>query len=198
MKEKVVVRLVQLPQIGFIRDKSRTFRIVIASLKPFQQNISWRLEIDDKIRRRNILDEEIEQSLIDEELVIVEVEIRVDTIFLENVVADRDLRKQVCLASINELPVSVQEIEKLSLKSGAGTIGVEISQEWILMVFAYERCIHASRQALGKRGLSCTNGPIDRYVSKVQVVSQYNAHPTRSPLHRLPPHAPLVASVPVV
>ena len=119
-------------------------------------------------------DEEIEQPLINEQLVVVEVQIRIDAILFENVVADRDLRKQIRLAPIDQLAVSVQQIEQLRLKSGSRTIRVEIGQEGILLIIAHERRVHASREPFGERRLSRTNGSIDRDVTKVQGPSQYN------------------------
>jgi len=107
--------------------------------------------------------------LVDEELVVVQVQIRENPVLVEQVVADRRLAEEVRLAQRHLLPVPVEQIEELGLKRSAGTIGVEISQERILGIFEDHRRIEARRKPFSQCGLADTDRPFDRDVPEVQV-----------------------------
>ena len=98
MKEEVLIGLVQLAQvvgIGVERlarpDPSR------AIAQPAHEDVGRRLQIDHQIGRRDVLREQIVETLIDEQLVVVEIQIREDLVLVEQVVADRRLREEIAL-----------------------------------------------------------------------------------------------------
>ena len=55
------------------------------------QNLGRRLQVDDEIGLAHVAREQLVEPLVDEELVVVEVQVRVDAVLFENVVADGDL-----------------------------------------------------------------------------------------------------------
>ena len=122
--------------------------------------------------RRHVLREQIEQPLVDEQLVVVEVQIRVDAILFEDVIADGDLCEEIGLASIDELTVAVEQIEQLRLKRGAWPVGVEIGEERVLLILANQRRIESRREPFGQGGFAGADRAVDRDVSKVQPVAQ--------------------------
>ena len=58
--------------------------------------------------------------------------------------------------------MTVQQIEELCLKRGAGASSVEIGQEWILGLFEHSRCIQTSGEAHRQRSLADTDRSFDR------------------------------------
>ena len=54
-----------------------------------QQHVGRRLQVDDEIGRRHVAREQVEEPLVDEQLVVVEVQVREDLVLVEQVVADR-------------------------------------------------------------------------------------------------------------
>ena len=57
------------------------------------------LQVDHEIGRRDVRREQIVEPLIDEQLVVVEIQIREDLVLVEQVVADRRLREQIACRS---------------------------------------------------------------------------------------------------
>src|SRR5262249_27367734 len=98
VKKEVVVRLVQLSQVLVVGLQGDGFGIAAAAVYAPQQDIGRRLQVDDEVRRGDITCEEIVQTLVDEQLVIVEVQVREDLVLVEDVIADRRLRKEIGLA----------------------------------------------------------------------------------------------------
>ena len=97
----------------------------------------------------------------------------IDAVLLEDVVADRDLREQVGLPPVHELPMAIEQIEELRLKRGAGAVGVEIGEKRVLGVFADEGGVQARGQPFGECGLASANRPVDRDVVEVQAAEKY-------------------------
>ena len=106
--------------------------------------------------------EEIVQALVDEELVVVEVEIGVDAIFFEDIVADGDLREEVRLAPFDQLAVSVEQVEQLRLERRARTVGVEIGEKRIVGFLKHDRSVEPRAEPLRQRGFSRADRALDR------------------------------------
>ncbi len=111
--------------------------------------------------------EQIVQTLIDEQLVVVEVQIREDLVLVEQVVADRDLAEQIRLAERGLLTMSIQQIEELGLKRRARTIGVEVGEERIVVFLEHERRVEPRAEPLGQRRLAGADRTFDRDVAEV-------------------------------
>jgi hypothetical protein len=122
------------------------------------------LQVDDEIGRRRVAREQIVQTLIDEELVVVEIQIREDLVLVEELVADRHLREEIRLAERRLLTMAAQEIEELGLQGGARPIGVEVLEERVFGVLEHDRGIEARAEALRERGFAGANRTLDRDV----------------------------------
>jgi len=76
---------------------ARFERLAIGSRRtiaqPPSEDVGRSLKVNDQIRCRHVLHQEVVQPLVDEELVVVEVQIREDLVLVEQVVADRRLRE---------------------------------------------------------------------------------------------------------
>src|SRR5688500_5737700 len=136
MEEEMMVRLVELAKVRFVWQQGRTFEIALARLQPFEEHLARRLEVDHEIGSRHALRKQVEQSLIDEQLVVVEIQIGINAVFREDVIADRDLREQICLPAIDQLPMPVQKKEELRLKRRTWPIGIEIDKERVFLILA--------------------------------------------------------------
>src|SRR5262245_10838436 len=132
MKEEVMIRLVQLAQVIGVGLERDGVRIEAPRTEPSQQHFSRRLQIDYEIGRRDIPRKQIVQTLIDEQLVVVEIDVRKDLVAIEEIVRDCQLAKQIGLSQRHLLTVTVQQKEQLRLQSGPRPIGVEISQKGIV------------------------------------------------------------------
>ena len=116
-----MVGLVQLAEVLGIGLEARS-RLGVARprAQPAQQHVGGRLEIDDEIGRRHVARQQIVEPLVDEQLVVVEIEVREDLVLVEQVVADRDLAEQIRLAERGLLAMAIEQIEQLGLQRGAG------------------------------------------------------------------------------
>src|SRR5439155_21219986 len=119
VKEEVMVRLVQLPQVPIVRLQGDGLGVGAPAVHASEQHVGRRLQIDDEIGRGDVVREQLVQPLIDEQLVVVEIEIREDLVFVEEVIADRDLAEEVCLTKCNLLTMTIQQIEQLRLQRSA-------------------------------------------------------------------------------
>src|SRR6185436_14408540 len=97
-----------------------------------------RLQIDDEIGRRGVAGEQIVETLVNEQLVIVEVQVREDLVLVEQIVGDRELAEQVRLAERGLLTMPIQQVEKLGLKRRARTIRVEVGEKRIFVFLEHE------------------------------------------------------------
>ena len=73
---------------GRARSATR-FGIGAAAAQPAEQDVGRRLQVDDEVGRRHVARQQIVEPLIDEQLVVVEIEIREDLVLVEQVVGDR-------------------------------------------------------------------------------------------------------------
>ena len=133
-----------------------------------QQHVGRRLQVDDEIGRRHVAREQIVEPLVDEQLVVVEIQIREDLVLVEQVVADRRLAEEVGLPQRRLLAVAVEQVEELRLQRRAGTVGVEVGEERILGFFEHDRRVEARAEPLGQRGLARADRPFDRDVAELQ------------------------------
>src|SRR5260221_1229764 len=168
-----MVGLVELTEVLLVGDQERVLRILLPRAQAFHQHVGRGLEIDDEVRRRDILCEQVIQPLINEELVVVQVQVGVDAVFFKNVVANRDLREQVGLPTVHQLAMAVEQVEQLGLQRGAGAIRVEIREEGVFGILANRRRLEAGGQSFSECGLASANRPIDRDVVEVQAAEKY-------------------------
>jgi HEAT repeat protein/cyclophilin family peptidyl-prolyl cis-trans isomerase len=173
MKEEVMVRFVQLAQIVLVWNQGRAFGIRLPRAKALEQYFGGRLKIDDEVGSRHILGEQVEEPLVDEQFVVIEVQVRVNPIFFEDVVANRILREEIGLTPLDELPMTVEQIEELGLQSGPRSIGVEVGEEGIFRVLAHQGAIEPTGKPFGQRGLAHADRTIDRDVVEVQAAEKY-------------------------
>ena len=169
MAEEVVVGLVQLAQVVVI-DAHRALGIAArALLQALLEHVGGRLQIDDDVRRRHILRQQLVEPLIDEQLVVVEVEKGVDAIAIEEVVRDRRLREEVALADRRLLSVARDKSEPLLRNPPPPAAGVKVVDEGILLFVGDERGVDASAQTLGQQRLARARGALDCEIPEVQV-----------------------------
>src|SRR6185503_20982709 len=106
------------------------------------------------------------EALIDEELVIVEIQIREDCVLVEEIIADRRLREEVALPHRHLLPMTIEQIEQLRLQRRTGPPAVEVREKGILRLLDDRRGIESRRQTFRERALAHTDWPFDRDVLK--------------------------------
>jgi len=85
----------------------------VAIAEAAAQDVGRRLQVDHEIGGRHVRGEQFVEPLVDEQLVVVEIQVGVDLVAIEQVVADRDLAEKVGLSQRALLPVSAQQIEQL-------------------------------------------------------------------------------------
>ena len=98
MEEEVLVGLVQFLEVPIARDRDVGFGTPGAVAQPAREHVGRGLQVDHQVGSQDVAREKVVQALVDKELVVVEIEKRVDPIFVEDVVADGDLAEQVRLA----------------------------------------------------------------------------------------------------
>jgi len=168
VKEEVLVRLVQLPQVLRVRAERGVLRRALPLARTTEHDVGGGLEIDHQIRRRDVAGEQLVEPLVDEQLVVVEVQVRVDLVFLEQVVRDRTLREQIGLPQADLLPVPVEQEEELRLQGRTRPIGVEVRQKGILRLLEHGGHVKACAQTLGQGRLPHTRRAFNRDVAEVQ------------------------------
>src|SRR5690349_12838635 len=80
VKEKVLIGLVQLAKVVGRRKQRGALRILLTVIQAFEQDVGGRLQIDDQVGRGNVRRQQVIESLIDEQFVIVEVQVREDLV----------------------------------------------------------------------------------------------------------------------
>src|SRR6185436_8894562 len=123
---------------------------------------------DDKVRRRDVACQQIVEALVDEQLVVVEIQVREDLILVEQIIADRDLAEEICLPQRGLLSMAIEQVEQLSLQRRPGAVGVEISEKRIFDFLEHDRCVEAGAEALRQRGLARADRTFDGEVTEVQ------------------------------
>jgi O-succinylbenzoate synthase len=174
VKEKVVVGLADLRQVLFRRQGYVGFLALRALATQAFQQVHRGLQVHDQVGLREIAGHQIVQTLVDEELVVVEVRERVDAIALEDEVADGGLTEEVTLPELLKPAVARERVEELRLKSGAASAGVEIRQERILRVVPDDLRVEPGRETLGEHGFSESRWPFDGEVAKVHAQKSYH------------------------
>ena len=178
-----MVRLVQLAEVRIVGLERHRIGIAAAAVEAPPQDIGWCLEIDDEIRRGYVASQQIVEPLIDEQLIIIEVEVREDLVLVEEVIGDRDLIEEVGLPERGLLPVAVEQIKKLRLERRTGTVGIEVGEERILGFFQHHRGVEARAEPLGENGFACADRTFNRDVAEGQggtMISSPTAVPMRS------------------
>jgi hypothetical protein len=97
-----------------------------------QEHVGRRLQVDHQIGWWHVARKQLVQPLVDEQLIVVEVQIREDLVLVEQIVAKRGLAEQVRLPERRLLPVAVEEVEQLGLQRRAGPVRVEVREERIV------------------------------------------------------------------
>src|SRR5690606_16334767 len=92
VEEEVVERVVQLGDVDLVAARRRV--TARAFLRAPPEHLGRRLKVDHEVGRRQVGGEQVVQALIDEQLVVVEVQVREDLVLVEQIVADGDLREQ--------------------------------------------------------------------------------------------------------
>ena len=90
MVEKMIICLVQLTEVLVIR-KRLVWVMLSHTARPSTEQIRRGLEIDHQVGCDDVGGEEIIESLVDEQLVVIKVEIRIDLVFVEKVVRNGQL-----------------------------------------------------------------------------------------------------------
>ena len=136
--------------------------------QPAAQHVGRGLQVDDEIRRRQVRAQQLVEPLIDEQLVVVEVQVGVDLVALEEVVADRQLAEEIALAQRRLLPVARQREEELRLEPGARPAGVEVGEKRIVGLVEHDRRIEPRAEPVGQRRLAHAQRTFDGDVPEVQ------------------------------
>ncbi len=142
---------------------TRRFVVGIRGLaaQAIDEHVGGRLKADDQIGRRDVSRQQVVEPLIDEQLVVVQIQVREDLVLVEDVVAHCRLQEQVGLAQARQLAVTAHQIEQLRLERGTGPVVVEIGQERVLGVFEDGAGVEVCREAPGQRGLADPDGTFD-------------------------------------
>ena len=81
VEEEVLVGLVQLAEVVVGGDRARRGSGSLGALaQAAGQHVGRRLQVDDEVGRGNVLGEQVEEPLVDEQLVVVEVQVREDLV----------------------------------------------------------------------------------------------------------------------
>jgi hypothetical protein len=148
--------------------------IGVAGAEPLDEQLGRRLQVDDQVWERHVARQQLVEPLVDEQVVVVEIQVGVDAVLLEQVVADRRLAEEVRLPQRLLLPVAVEQEEQLRLEGGARLVGVEVGQERVVRFLQDRRRIDVRGQPLGQRRLADTGGPFEGYITEIQGGGEYN------------------------
>ena len=173
MKEEVVVRLVQFPHVIAVKGASAAFT-PRPLFEPPAQHIGGRLQVDHQIGGRYVTSQKIVEPLIDEQLVVVKVEVGVDLVLVEQVVANRRLAEEVGLPQRHLLTVSREEVEQLRLEGGARPARIQIAEKGILRLVKDDRGVEPGAEPLRQRRLAHGERSFNRDVAEFQRGPKYN------------------------
>src|SRR5262245_22373893 len=154
MEEEVLIRFVQLPQVLGIWIEAFALWILRPLTESLDEDIGRRLQVDHEIGRWNVLGEQIVKTLVDEQFVVVEIQIREDLVLVEQIVTHRRLREEISLLQGDELSMPAEEVKELRLQRRARPTGVEVREEWIVGFLQHNCGIEAPCDPVGKRGLT--------------------------------------------
>ena len=88
-------------------------------------------------------------------------------VFLEDVIANDGLLKEVLLLQLQLLLVPHEEEEQLCLEGGSGFVAVEVLQERVVQVFVDAGGAEMGSEKLHERRLADADGSFNRDVVKV-------------------------------
>src|SRR5262249_40733384 len=160
--------------------------VTVPLAEPAEQDVWPGLEIDDEIRPREPLVEQLEDLPVELVLVGVEGDGREDRVLGEEVVRDGAVREEVHLAELALLAVALEQEEELGLEGMSFGILVEFPEEGILLDLLEEQ----PRPELGgepsREGrLPDADGALDRDVAPPHPVRRHPL-PGSRPYHRPP------------
>lgn len=167
MVEEVVVGFVQLAEVALVQEEVLGVASSPIPLAP-AEHVDGRLQVHHEVGRRHVGGEQVEHPLIDEQLVVVEAQVRVDFVLVEEVIGHCRLTKEIRLAESDRLAVPGQEEEELRLECGAGAALLHVGDEGILPIFEGDRRVEPRAQTLGERRLARPRRSLDRDVAAVQ------------------------------
>src|SRR5579862_5446192 len=149
--------------------------VPVTFAEPPEQDVGAGLQVDDQIRAREPLVEQLEDLPVELELVGAERDGREDRVLGEEVVSDRAAAEQLALPELALLPVALEQEEELGLEGMAFGLVVELPEEGILL----DRFEEEPRPELGGKPsregrLPDADGALDRDV------------PPRGPVRRHP------------
>ena len=61
------------------------------------QHVGRSLQVDNQVRGHDVRGQQVVETLVNEQFVVVEIQVRVDFVFVKKVVADSELAEQICL-----------------------------------------------------------------------------------------------------
>ena len=174
----MVVGLVQLADVVVVQPFG--LRVCPRSLaQPLAEDVGRRLEVDDEIRYGEVGDEQLVEPLVDEELVVVQILVRVYLVPLEQVVGDRQLAEEIGLPQRRLLAVARQCEKELGLESGARSPALRVGEERVVEVVEYDRRVEALAQAVGESRLANADRSLDRDVAEIQGRAKYTSAAVR-------------------
>ena len=144
-----------------------------AIAQAFAEPVGRALQVDDDVGRGQVAREQVVEALVDEQLVVVEGEVREDLVLVEQVVADGRLAEEVALAERLLLAVPREQVEQLGLEGGAGAAGLAVGGKRVLDLVEDEARVESLTEALGEHGLADAGRALDREVARVHDGAQY-------------------------
>ena len=88
--------------------------------------------------------------MIDEQLVVIEIQIREDLVLVEQVITDGGLREQIALLHVQLLPMTAQEKEELRLQRRSQASAIEVGEKRIVCVLEQRGRVEPRRETFGE------------------------------------------------
>ena len=147
----------------------------VALPQPAAQHVGRGLQVDHEVGHRQVRGQQLVEPLVDEQLVVVEVQVGVDLVALEEVVAERQLAEEIELAQRGLLPMACQRVEELRLERGAGAARLSVGEERIVGFVEDDRRIEAGAETIGEPRLADADGPSIAMYRKSKPSAVYSA-----------------------
>src|SRR5205085_6368355 len=103
----------------------------------------------------------------DEQLVVVEIQVGVDLVALEQVIAHRQLAEEIVLPECGLLAVPRQREKELRLKARARPLGIEVREERILRLVEHEGRVETRAEPVCKGRFADADGTLDGDIPKL-------------------------------
>ena len=172
--EEVSVGLVELSEVVIVRNRQLVASASTGS-RALAQNVCWSLQINDQIRGDDVCSEEVVKSLVNKQLVVVEIQVRIDFVFIEEVVANGELIKQIRLVQRGLLPMPGEHREQLALERSPRPAGVEIPNKWIVGFVQNDCGVESGTEVLRQCRLADAYRTLDGDIAEVQYTRQYSS-----------------------